>query len=702
MRSSAVVVAIVILTCVGRGQEVTLEWLNPSPTANSYFSLAVFDSLHVAALGYIGDVVRSSDGGVTWCSIGGNIDRYFVHRASAVMGDGSMISLSFPLLAQHPQTPTMIVKSVDSGRTWEAVYEHRMLLLAIKNYDGLLITSGYEGNVFVSEDGGTNWDDRHIATSRSVLDFSMHPSGRLVATGFDSLYVSADTGRSWSALAAKIPSLNQVTWSDDVIICMSRDGDFKIFSEAGTLLRERRFSNGSLFALQDQTIVVLDTSSAVTRDKGITWETYPQNLRHLPYNSMAFIGGTSLIAVGPSVARSSDGGRTWHDDSPLPRCSNSVICFINNDSGVVVAADGTVQRTLDGGTSWTMPTQLTDWPNGIVFLEEQGIIFLTTIEECYQSTDVGKTWYEVAELYTTDFKGIARLSPQSLAVATSDEIFLSGDAGRNWTKIPITEQYHIEFLEAISFADANFGAILSYGGRIHVTRDGGLTWTETGRPDPPFQSDGIECPGPGTIVTTGSIDKTAYMYESTDAGLSWRLIMMDVPPDPPIYPRFIDGVKSRASGLAMAVGGSAVYFRIHDRWISKYVAVAPLLSAAYPSDSVAYIAGDQGAILKARITGATTDVEVLPALPSNCTIVRCNPNPARDNLEIALRLSRGSSITLYLTDLIGRRLRVLHEGVLPAGESRINAMLGNLPSGVYRLLLTSPSGVDGRSVVVLR
>jgi hypothetical protein len=66
------------------------------------------------------------------------------------------------------------------------------------------------------------------------------------------------------------------------------------------------------------------------------------------------------------------------------------------------------------------------------------------------------------------------------------------------------------------------------------------------------------------------------------------------------------------------------------------------------------------------------------------------------------RLTREGSITLLLTDIIGRRLRVLHDGLLAAGESRINAVLGNLPSGVYRLLLTSPSGVEGRSVVVLR
>ena len=70
-------------------------------------------------------------------------------------------------------------------------------------------------------------------------------------------------------------------------------------------------------------------------------------------------------------------------------------------------------------------------------------------------------------------------------------------------------------------------------------------------------------------------------------------------------------------------------------------------------------------------------------------------------------MPRASAARVTIVDLRGREVRVLHEGVLPAGESRwvwdgLDAAGHGASSGVYLVNLETPERVVRRTVTLVR
>ena len=59
------------------------------------------------------------------------------------------------------------------------------------------------------------------------------------------------------------------------------------------------------------------------------------------------------------------------------------------------------------------------------------------------------------------------------------------------------------------------------------------------------------------------------------------------------------------------------------------------------------------------------------------------PNPFRDQARFTLRLAAPQQVRLTLLDLQGRRVRLLHEGALAAGEHPFTVDGRGLPAGAY-------------------
>lgn len=59
------------------------------------------------------------------------------------------------------------------------------------------------------------------------------------------------------------------------------------------------------------------------------------------------------------------------------------------------------------------------------------------------------------------------------------------------------------------------------------------------------------------------------------------------------------------------------------------------------------------------------------------------PNPVRRRSEVTLTLAAPAAATVALFDALGRRVALLHEGMLPAGASRIAVDVSGLTPGVY-------------------
>lgn len=71
------------------------------------------------------------------------------------------------------------------------------------------------------------------------------------------------------------------------------------------------------------------------------------------------------------------------------------------------------------------------------------------------------------------------------------------------------------------------------------------------------------------------------------------------------------------------------------------------------------------------------------------------PNPAENQANVMFQLDTPGQVRLDLLDVVGRRVRPIHDGVLPTGIQRMALPIEGLPSGMYMVRLT----LDGSSAV---
>jgi len=78
------------------------------------------------------------------------------------------------------------------------------------------------------------------------------------------------------------------------------------------------------------------------------------------------------------------------------------------------------------------------------------------------------------------------------------------------------------------------------------------------------------------------------------------------------------------------------------------------------------------------------------------------PNPFRDRARLTLDLPQAASVTVEVLDVLGRRVVVLHEGSLPAGEHTLTLAGAPLAPGVYLVRASGDGFAATRRVTLIR
>jgi N-acetylneuraminic acid mutarotase len=154
--------------------------------------------------------------------------------------------------------------------------------------------------------------------------------------------------------------------------------------------------------------------------------------------------------------------------------------------------------------------------------------------------------------------------------------------------------------------------------------------------------------------------------------------------------------------LAWAIGGKTyagavldrvdVYDLVADRWDAGPALPEPREGAvAAVANGQVYVFGGQDGQGTLATTSLTT--AVIPAvedgLPGGAfALAAAGPNPFRDGTRLALGLDRPAEATVAVYDALGRRVAVLHDGLLPAGRHLLDwdgtdVSGRRLPSGLY-------------------
>ena len=190
--------------------------------------------------------------------------------------------------------------------------------------------------------------------------------------------------------------------------------------------------------------------------------------------------GTTILAAGTGgIARSSDGGTTWHPAQGIEHLtilSLAISPTYDDDQTILAgtAGDG-VLRSTDGGVTWTsarfgmQATEVTGllWPQG-------QMVYATTPAGLYRSTNEGRSWQLLID---QSFAFLDQRGDVMMAIGSNGLVSRSSDAGDHWEPLGSLPEG----------ADPQAGAMLADGSLLVGTVEHGIlassdgtTWTSRG------------------------------------------------------------------------------------------------------------------------------------------------------------------------------------------------------------------------------
>ncbi len=569
-------------------------------------------------------VYRSTDAGKTWTPIGladaGQVGHIVVHP-----NDHDLVYVAALGHIFGPNEQRGVFRSQDGGRTWERVLYRdenagaidlamdptnpRILYAAlwqVRRYPWALESGGPGSGLFKSTDGGDTWTE--ITRNDGLPEGTIGKIGVTVSP--------ANPDRVWAIVEA-----------DEGGVFRSDDGGetwTRVNSERR--LRQRAWYYTHIFADPEdvETVYVLNTGFYRSVDGGKTYNSIrvPHGDNHAlwiaPNDPERMINGND---GGANV--SFNGGATWtrQDNQPTAQMyhayatadslyrvcggqqDNSTICVPSRTSGF-----GIQTRTYDFGVGGCESGYVAQRPDdrdiffagcygGQLERHDRATGHQRAIS-VWPDNPMGWGAAQLRERFQWTFPIIIPPHDPNVLYVTSQYVHRSTDEGQSWERIspdltrndttkmgpsggPITkdntsvEYYGTVFTLSPSPHDSEVIWAGSDDGLIHVTRDGGESWTDVtprGLPEWALISIIDVSPhNPGTAYVAATRykqdDFAPYIYMTTDYGRSWRKIVRGIPDN-----HFIRSVREDLGrpGLLYAAGEFGVYvsFNAGEHWQS--------------------------------------------------------------------------------------------------------------------------------------
>jgi photosystem II stability/assembly factor-like uncharacterized protein len=494
------------------------------------------DVVYVAALGnpYAANpergVFRSKDGGKTWERVlfrddrTGAVDLVMDPKNPDVLYAGMWEVFRTPHSLSSGGPGSGLFKTTDGGTTWTELTKNPGLPKPIWGKVGIAvagadsnrlwaIVEAKDGGIFMSDDAGATWklvnEDRRIRQrafyyTRIYGDPAAKDTFYVLNT---STYRSVDAGKTLRALRDPHGD-NHDLWiapNDPNRMVNTNDGGANVSVNAGETWTSQQFPTAQLYG-------VYTTS-------------------HVPYHVCGAQQDNSTVCV-PSNGAGDDfyavGGGESGYIAPDPLDTD--VFYAGSYGGLLSRYNRRTgeQRAINvwpdnpmGHASGDMAERF-QWTYPIVISPTDPKTIYVTSQHVWKSTNEGQSWQQISP-------DLSRHDPSTM-----------GDSGG-----PITldqtgvETYAVVFALAPSPLDGNVIWAGSDDGLVHVTRDGGRSWTKITPPDlPEFARISLIEASPHDAATAyvaanryQRSDRAPYVYRTHDYGRTWTKIVNGIRAD---------------------------------------------------------------------------------------------------------------------------------------------------------------------------
>lgn len=385
------------------------------------------------------------------------------------------------------------------------------------------------------------------------------------------------------------------------------------------------------------------------------------------------------------------------------------------DNNTVRTATGHVNdwtRILGGDGFYT----LVDYTNSnIIYAESQwGNLYRSTNAGVNFSYIVGwsgdrTNWSSPYVMHPTD--------PQTLFFGTY-RVWKTTNRGNSWTAISgdltrnlVQSGFSTISTIAISKLNSNYLLVGSDDGRVHISINGGLSWSDITLGLPlrwitrvafdPFQ--------PNTIYATVSgfrwDEVHPYVFRSTNLGQSWEPISSNLP-SIPVNAIALD--PSRQGWIYVATDVGVFYsHNAGQSWggLMQGLPNVPVTDLKIHQPTRTMVAGTYGCsayrIGLDQITGTPNKEE------AHSVFKPVYPNPVRSGNTISIEyyLTQSTLCAVKVFDLQGKQLQVLFDGIQPGGAQQMVWNLNDdrgraLTKGIYVLQLIAGTEVKEQKLII--
>jgi photosystem II stability/assembly factor-like uncharacterized protein len=394
------------------------------------------------------------------------------------------------------------------------------------------------------------------------------------------------------------------------------------------------------------------------------------------------------------------------------RAVSSQVVWASGGSGTTTASQSVVVRTIDGGETWTDVTgnlAVGDL-SSIDAVDSNNAWVSTGIGEIHATTNGGRTWsrqsYSGAQstfinaIWFFDvLNGVALGDPP--AGAGQFVLLRTSNGGRTWTHFPsepIGPTGEAGWNNSFWWTDSRHGWFGTNENRIWRTTDGGSTWLSSASVAAntyglAFRDDLLGI----AVHEGGAVGRT------TNGGASWSLVSFPSRDDlsgAAYVPMSSSAWIATEAQLAHSSDGGATW-----AMETAFPFSGRVMHVSFADTANGWAVTSNGEILKYSPTPDRNDGGQIPV---SFLLAQNYPNPFNSSTIIRFDLPEESLVELDVFDVLGRRVRTLGGGNLPATRHELRFNAAGLASGVYFYRLTA-SGPDGtvhfhsiRKMMVLR